>query len=64
LKGDAVVNPEDVNEATLAGKVAKLLTVGAPPAVALIADPAKGPAGETDSQSLIILSNGRDCSKK
>jgi hypothetical protein len=51
LKADAVVNPEDVNEAALAGKVAKLLTVGAPPAVALIADPTKGPAGETDRVS-------------
>lgn len=51
MKGDSIVNPEDANEATLDGNVAKMFTVGAP-AVAVRADPAKGPAGETDKKAL------------
>ena len=51
LKGDSIVNPEDANEATLDGNVVKLLTVGGP-AVAVRADPTKGPAGETDKKAL------------
>ena len=51
MKGDSIVNPEDANEATLDGNVVRLLTVGAP-TVAVRADPAKGPAGETDKKVL------------
>ncbi len=51
MKGDSIVNPEDANEATLDGNVVKLLTVGGP-AVAVRADPTKGPAGETDKKAL------------